>query len=1055
MASPFQTGPVSDQGLQSPIYHEDYGFLQQNLMRSNQQYEAGEQKVVGDYSNIVNQATLGTEAADRKRQYIDQIQEGLKKVAPTDLSLPKNTAQAENLYSPFWKDDDLLTNIGLTKQYQNETSKLDSWENSTDKEVRSQYNDTARTYLQMKQQEVANAPLSRTAYNKLEQGKATIFYDIDGDIAKQYKEEGNKGVDNVSVIGAGDYTEHNGVKSIPAYTNYYLSKMASGKYNEQLKVSAYVAMQSDKQNLLQRNPDASPQQIDEHFAASNIAQLGKSYSDNSNNFNNLATYWDGRVKTLLAETKNGKTATQDQRDKIQFYQLQAQQHRQQASVYSDLYQGIGGGDVSSKAYQKSLKDISEHPEQYITDISKQQMADSWARGMAYINTGETITLDPTVAEYNRHSEKQAELVIQQRGVDATNYSTTAKLFEDTGETTPGGRQDPRFNSLGDTNSPKTSGWKADYTVGTGSGNSASTTPVNPFGPGGMRPEGINTTEVVKLPTDFVQQQQGKIANDITNDIYDTNGLAKSLVLSGVIKAEELPDLKEWADSAISGNRSTQGQANIIAKIKHAMKDRGMDVSNIHGPQGMQTALIDYTEKVGKDLLKTTVGDNLSQLHKQGSILVGTAAQMQQRMMLYNQNQQTYDNAENALLTTNPGYQKLAIKNPNTGQVRQVTADDIAPALPTLNLETGNDNYHFYNGEPSVLSKRYTAKEFAQDWVNGKVEISNHSTGDGRASVAINGRTYAVNNMSVEQLNHMLYGGNQGEIVNPHSPVGRFGTPEEHAALKKKASDDVNKSLDLTKNGLVYPRYGIDPSDPHTSPELIRRFAGEAASASVAPIIYADEAVPGKEIGEKETKMLRGILSNTDETKKYISHMGHVNTADGLPAIELTMTDAGTNEHATGWSHDRNKFILPVADLQNAPTLASIPIGEKSFLYNDIYKINKPVNASPIMKSYGQDYSIRGIKPDAKGNATYAYVVMRYSLPDNNNPGKFQQLEPEVYEIPLSGAKGKNSEEIVNFANDKSQQYIGKTTEMLKDIQQKSASNNEYAASVEDVKKYGK
>ncbi len=1035
-------------------YRPDFGFLQQELGRSNQQYEQGLHEVESDYSNIVNQPVLGQLAADKRKQYVGQIQEGLKKVAPTDLSLPQNVAQAENLYAPFWKDENLLTNVSLAKYYQGENSKLDSWENSTDKDVKALYNDDARTYLQIKAQEVANAPLDKNAYNKLQKGPATLFYDMEADISKLYKDEGNKGIDNVGIYGASIVTSHNGVKSLDSFRNYALSKLGP-KYDAQLKASAYVAMYKDKQKLLAYNPGATPQQVDEHFATSNIQALANGYLTNKESYNKIGDYWETRANALLGETKGGKTASPDQRDKIAFYQDQAKAHRTQAAHYENEYVKIGGTadglDVNNQNYQNQLKGIASNPEQYIGDINKQRMADAWATGMAYMNTSEKIELNPVIAEYNRHSEEQAKLIIQQRQVDATNAGTIADLYKTTGMTTPGGIQDPRFNNPGNATDPRTEGWKASYPTTTGTGATATG---NNFSPSLWKSEGIGVTDVTKLPVDFTQQQQEKLQHDITNDVYSTTGLANSLVLSGAIKPEELPDLKEWSDNAMIGVKPTEQQAALLKKVTQSMKDQGIDVGGIHGPQGMQNALISYTAKVGDNLLKTTVGDNLAQVHAQGAAIVRTAAQMQQKMVMYNQNQQTYNRAENDLLTTNPLYHKLAIADPGTNQVRQVTASDLSKVLPTLNLEAGNPDYHFYNNQPSVISKIYTKEDFAKDWLNGNVKVGNTTDNSGRASVEVGGKWYSVNNMSSEQLNSVLYGGAQGQIINPHSVVGRFGTPQEHADLKKQASIAINSQLGL-KNGLVYPRYGIDPTDPHASVDLIRGVAGEAASASVAPIIYAEEAIPGNEIGDKETTIVRSILSNADQTKKYVSHIAHVNTPEGLPAYEITMSTDASNEKVTGWSHSRSKFILPVADLQNAPALASMPVGEQSFLYNDLYKVNKPVTAPDIMKSYGQDYSIRGIEPDAKGNATYAYIVMRHSIADVDHPGQFQKIDPQVYKIPLSGPAAKNSEEIVNYANTKAQEYIGATTEVLKQIQQKSASDNEYRASAADVKQYGK
>ena len=120
MATPYAQITDSSQSLQPALNNVDYSFLQQGLAKRSLDFEQGLSQIKNDYSSILNAPLTSTENVEQRKQYIGQIQEGLKKVATTDVSLPQNVTQAENLYAPFWKDSDILIDQAATKHLQNQ-----------------------------------------------------------------------------------------------------------------------------------------------------------------------------------------------------------------------------------------------------------------------------------------------------------------------------------------------------------------------------------------------------------------------------------------------------------------------------------------------------------------------------------------------------------------------------------------------------------------------------------------------------------------------------------------------------------------------------------------------------------------------------------------------------------------------------------------------------------------------------------------------------------------------------------------------------------------------
>lgn len=1048
---------MSDAGLQTAPYTPDFSQISNVLQTKERQYQQGEAEVASGYSAIASQPVTGMAAQNKKQEYLKSAQDGLRKVATTDLSLGKNTAQAQQLYAPFYEDNTLMMNVGLTKYYDQQDSKLDGWENSNDLNIRSTYNVDARNALQIKRQELADTPFDRNAYNKHDKLAATPFYDINADVDKAYKEEQIKGVDNTTLVGGGVYTIHNGVKSLDSFRNYYLSKVGD-KYNAQLRVSAYVSMYKDKQDIISKHPDLDPAHVDEYIAEGNINALASGYRKNRDSYGKIAEYWTKRANDILAETRNGQTADNIQKDSIKKYQQEAKDHQEQANEYDGLYKKVGAEDPNTKEYQDMYKEMHDHPLQYIAQINRQRQADAWATGMAYMNTSETVTLNPVIDAYIKHQEKNAELALQDKQINVTAQGQVYNLYKETGMTHPGGPQDPRYNTLGDATHPRTAAWKADYpAVGTGSNE-------NPVGPNGlpnptMFAAGTNTTSVANLPPDYVQQQQQATANGITNDVYgEKSGLSGSLQIEGVLTPLELSKFNHWATSSMTGGKPSIEDAAIVDKVKSALRKEGIDESKIRGPLGMQNALIEYTTKVAERLKETTIGDNLPGKHAQGIQLATTAMQMQQRMMLYNKNQEEYTKAQLDMFK-NPLFSKLAVTDPNTRNVRAVTPKDIENGgAPELVLEERNPEYDEWNNTHSgwenrefqpfpVRQKVYTREQFAKDWYDGKIKSDQtYQSPDGRATITVDGKTYTINSINGRDPDANLLRHIYDPITNQ---FGKSGYIREGMNAVNKV---VNSRLNMTKDGVLTPRQGVDPHDPNYK-KYANSMGREMGEASIVPVVYYDQVGEGNILKEAELEQVRHLVKSSDDLDKNGVGIYTTNTPDGKPAYEIEIKSTSKlgdpNNSETAIKH--KKYIFPVTSLNNAPVLAAIPHPSAS-IYDDLDKVNRPISSDPISEKMGNKFQVWGVEPGADGKATIAVATMEYDLPDPNNSGKILHYK-DNYKIPKTGPSAKTNDEIMQFMYNRVQSNMIQSDAILKNIQKANASNAQYRTTENDIQKY--
>ena len=345
------------------------------------------------------------------------------------------------------------------------------------------------------------------------------------------------------------------------------------------------------------------------------------------------------------------------------------------------------------------------------------------------------------------------------------------------------------------------------------------------------------------------------------------------------------------------------------------------------------------------------------------------------------------------------------------------------------------------------TEKYSKEQFAQDWVNGKVKITDKSSNDGRGSILIGDKRYTVN-MPSEQLNNILYQNPDGTVRNG-SIVGNFGTPEDYVNLKQSLNQKILKSLNINNNGIITPRFGVDPSDPATAATAMAA-TKEMASPSVAPFVYYDAAKKGNELGENELATFRSILGNSDRTKKWINHIGKTIAPDGTPAYDIDVNpDQVDVKNDANFKHTR--YIIPIASLENAPVLASIPT-KNTFMYSDMYNPKKTIKSDPVTEGYGQSFELRGVDPGPDGNATAVYAMLKLSKPDKKNPGQFIYTD-HTYKIPTVGKNGKNSEEIMNFVYDRINHSLQESDDILKHIHDENAAlAQEYEAAAQQSKR---
>lgn len=218
---------VSDTGFNPVNYTPNLSFLTNAIDRATARYETNFQKISQGYQNILNSQIMNDVKSKQRDQYLNDIKDKLKTISATDLSVQANVNEAENLYSPFWEDKDMLAHITDTKErlsqlreQQRIAKEHPEYDNSTAQDVLNYYNNKIKTSA------------DPNIINSIPSIKATAMPNRVVDFNKWLKDM-NYEVTSPTTINGRTYTQTNGDGTQRTYSelfNEYLGNSAQDQY---------------------------------------------------------------------------------------------------------------------------------------------------------------------------------------------------------------------------------------------------------------------------------------------------------------------------------------------------------------------------------------------------------------------------------------------------------------------------------------------------------------------------------------------------------------------------------------------------------------------------------------------------------------------------------------------------------------------------------------------------------------------------------------------------------------------------------------------------------
>lgn len=238
---------VTDVFPKPATFTPDFSLMDKMLQRREALYEKGFSKINQLY-NFISRETLNPLNTKVKEQFLRQAKDNLKNLASLDLSLPENVAAASDVFSPFYKNTNLIGDQAFTAYTNQQKSIGEGYRN---KEGGKYYHDDNIRIITRQQEHFAqDSPENWGRYWSNKEGY-TPYYDVDEERVKlmdkfkpSHKQMIKKDGFYITKVDDESWTE--------GEIQNYLNNAYSEKAKQQLRIHG-IAKYGDNLSLLSQN----------------------------------------------------------------------------------------------------------------------------------------------------------------------------------------------------------------------------------------------------------------------------------------------------------------------------------------------------------------------------------------------------------------------------------------------------------------------------------------------------------------------------------------------------------------------------------------------------------------------------------------------------------------------------------------------------------------------------------------------------------------------------------------------------------------------------------
>lgn len=922
-----------------PYAAPDWSFLQGQLDRANQRYEEGLQEIKSNYSAVFNADITNDENKAKRAEYIKQLNEGLKSIAGLDVSDPKVMRQADSLISPFWQDQDLLSDITLTKKAKSEIQRGLSASMSKDEDVRNSFDEASLKPIYHSLKRLKTAKRGSQEFNSIEVPNWTPFINV-GNYMSDFKENEKPEITWDEVQGQYIITHTNGADSLPGWITMVNGKLDK-RFDPQFNIYGTNYVNDLVDQYINANPGATEQDARNAIA--------KEY---------YTPMYEGRkkLKDSYDAAYNGVLSQLESLEKIESAggKLTDKQQTQKA-LYKMKLDGLAGmkkqATIQFEDINKpdTLKNLSFNLEKFFGQQIRQETVEGYAESFA-ADKGESIKENTAHFSALNYNAKLAE-------IDETRNWHNYQMQKDFAEM--------EFNKL------KLGLEHPEYALMQG------------VGATGLPPGSRPSSQAVQLAStatdhDMYAEDISNMRNEITNNLFHgTNdkyrGVSQLLLDKSVgLTIQELDVFNKYQSANQSGTLNYTKDGKFIPESKEdgalynsAVRKLSARVGNkpLNTPDDVTGALVTYAQSWITNTKKNMSDPDALQYYTNA---ISSASRTYRE---FTDLEKTKASKIKALINSDPNtYSKISIER-KPGEYDVVNTSDISNILQKTGLSS--ITLELPDGTTRIL----TTDEISKAYINGNFDIddplfkagANATTGSKIAG------SFSVGSMKRSQA---TFNNEPVKIVGINNEEGfagkRWYKPE--GLRSKYATVDLYPYLKP-----VLDRYG--------SPTNLRNNLKDIASKVVPnPEYYKQRR------GEIPTTVTIPVSDKFESNLRYVQdamdqgNIGNITTSDGQP---LSLTDRqklrnlinsnpkalGSNikyfysssvfsprklelmiEDTPGSGDLRGKTVyLDVSPATISPLLKRLPMNQEE-RYDPLY--TTPETESPADKAIGLTYRLR-------------------------------------------------------------------------------------------------
>jgi hypothetical protein len=423
---------VTDTGFNSVTTTPNLPYLMNALQKVTARYEKNYNDLSNQYSKITNSLLLNPENNEFRNKFLENSKDALKTLSTSDLSVQSNIDQAEQIFSPFWEDKDMLADYAVSKAYQQQKEKYLSLKNSDKKEERDQAWDMGLAYVNLTASEMALAKRGDGSIQNVQARPYISNVNINKELFEELKNLGfENGVITKTYAGNGYIkTITNGKGTKQLYTDV-LQKIFKNRLDlrDWFKVQGVTNFQSTVFERMKEDPSLSREEVEfkvkDEFATRQITAYDKQLENINEQLNGSKDYKGlirdidetqesiyNRIDTgiLSMDSTEAKSFFEKLNKKDELIRVKASYEEKINNLKSNDFKKTKGEDYFTTMFMDQF--IDDNSSSREAAISEKMTSDS-----TFISS---MTLNERINEYNRtQQEKENKEQQKQNGVGST------------------------------------------------------------------------------------------------------------------------------------------------------------------------------------------------------------------------------------------------------------------------------------------------------------------------------------------------------------------------------------------------------------------------------------------------------------------------------------------------------------------------------------------------------------------------------------------------------------------------------------------------------------